>query len=129
MLETGVTGSFVTNYTVTPDGIMEYGFWEDSKTCEAYGADAFYPWEFSTIASIDCHEEEQAVHCADPTSGLRWGAKRDGATCLPSYFNKQHEFTRFTSARAVDSFDPATFAIPPYCNSPSLKKISCHPQA
>eukprot|EP01061_Rhynchopus_euleeides_P013480 TRINITY_DN2353_c0_g1_i1.p1 TRINITY_DN2353_c0_g1~~TRINITY_DN2353_c0_g1_i1.p1 ORF type:complete len:347 (+),score=92.44 TRINITY_DN2353_c0_g1_i1:50-1090(+) len=124
---TGVTTSYVTNYTLTSDGFVEYAIQADTKTCVTHGADLFYAWQYNSANSAHCSEEQGHVTCEDHTSGISWGAQRVAGsdTCLPRFLHKQFEHITFTSAAAA-SFDPSIFEIPSYCKGPNVKKVTCH---
>eukprot|EP01060_Flectonema_neradi_P035083 TRINITY_DN633_c1_g2_i1.p1 TRINITY_DN633_c1_g2~~TRINITY_DN633_c1_g2_i1.p1 ORF type:complete len:349 (+),score=55.31 TRINITY_DN633_c1_g2_i1:76-1122(+) len=127
VLATGITTSYITNYTLTSEGIIEYGIQEDTKSCITYGADKFYPWAYGSIGSAQCADQQDIIQCADHSSGVSWSARRISGSdmCLPHSLQKPHEHIEFRSEE-VSSFDPSTFKLPSYCKSPSVKKISCH---
>ena len=123
---TGVMTSYVTNYTITADGILEYAIEHEAESCRQLGADLFYPWAYS---GPECTEEKAGeVVCAEHRSGMAWGAKRiaNSDKCLPHFLHKQYEHITF-EATEVASIDPSIFEIPSFCKQAGVAKISCHP--
>ena len=122
---TGVTMTYLTNYTHTAEGFVEYAFEAATKSCVTHGADLFYAWQYSSANSALCYEDQGDVTCEDHSSGISWGAKRIAGSdkCLPRFLHKPFEHITF-AATPVTSFDPAIFDVPSYCKDKKI--LNCH---
>jgi hypothetical protein len=116
--------SYSTISIYSDSSLPEYVFSPESRTCEVYGADAFYPWCFGSVSGMawvrNSTDADGRVVVTWSNAGaggdMQWQA--DGSTCAPLSVSQQGGLlTRFfVTDYSVSATD---FAIPTYCNASS----------
>jgi hypothetical protein len=119
----------ITNYTVLPgEQVNEFLILPDSKQCELYGADQFYPWCYGAAAGQEfvmntTMEDGVEYSVWKQDNGFNWITY--AKSCTPysvSHLNDQIVFTN----HFIGAINPTVFTIPAYCDSNTIRHRSCH---
>jgi len=112
--------SFITNYTLTPDGTVEFGIDYGQQRCTVYGSDKYYPWQYGPQSKMTWWKNaSRSVFWMNQRNGFMWSAQLlSDNSCLPEWIKDSNLGEMiFTQAQVVSSIPGNVFNVPKFCNT------------